>query len=258
MIGRAPETPTAKWDVLWSQVKEISLNDFDREIMLNLSRYVRFQARTVLELGCGRGILSRFALEHGAVSATLVDSSGEALRLARRVMAGLGAVEFVQADILDSRPERKFDIVLSSGVVEHFRGPALLDCLRVHADDAAELVVIVVPSTPHLNEYHCRTRRFVETTGYERPISAQRMRKLLAAAALDPVLVRRFFPLYNVSAYWTLPRTGIALLDRQLDRKFAKLDAWARKRGIRDRLIPPLRRLDPLFGGLLLAVARPR
>jgi SAM-dependent methyltransferase len=230
----------------------------DREILANLAEYIPFRGHSLLELGCGRGILSRFAMEQGAASATLVDSSGEALQLARRVLADMSPIEFVQGDLLAYRSSRKFDIVLSSGVLEHFRGQALMDCLRVHADHACGLVAIIVPTTPHANEYHCRTRRFVDVCGYERPISALRMRRLLVRAGMKPLLMRRFFPLYNVGAYWTLPRTAIGCIDRELDRKLLKLDASIAKRHIRDRVIPRLRRLDSLLGGLLLAVARPR
>jgi len=257
MSRRGPEAPPSKWDAHWSRVGVV-LDDMDREILAALAKHVPFQGYSLLELGCGRGILSRFAMEQGAASATLVDSSAEALQLARRVLAGIDPVEFVQADILGYRSSRQFDIVLSSGVLEHFRGQALMDCLRVHADHASGLVVIIVPTTPHANEYHCRTRRFVDVCGYERPISAPRMRRLMVEAGMKPVLMRRFFPLYNVGAYWTLPRTSIPSIDRRLDRTFLKLDASIAKRRLRERWIPRLRRLDPLLGGLLLAAARPR
>ena len=257
MTRRSLEPSTSKWDAHWSRVGVV-LDDMDREIFANLARYVPFRRHTLLELGCGRGILSRFAMEQGAASATLVDSSSEALQLARRVLTGMDRVEFVQDDLLAHRSHRRSDIVLSSGVLEHFRGRALMDCLRVHADHAAQMVAIIVPTTPHANEYHCRTRRFVDVCGYERPISAPRMKRLLVTAGMKPLLMRRFFPLYNVGAYWTLPRTAIGCIDRELDRQFLKLDASIAKRRLRERWIPRLRRFDSLLGGLLLAIASPR
>ena len=246
-----------KWDRIWSPLSEVTLDDLDREIWRNLSRTVPFEGRSLLELGCGRGVQSRFMLDAGAASATLVDMSAEALRLAERLFTGFDNVHFVQGDLLDYRADHPFDIVLSSGTVEHFRGEQLLQCLRVHRDHARRLVVIVVPTTPHYNEIQCRTRRFRSALGYERPISARRMRDLLLAVGLRPLLLRRFFPLYNARAYWSLPRTGAGRVDRWLDRKFAKLDQWGERRQVRQRLTVPLRRLDRIFGGLLLAVAAP-
>jgi len=245
------------WDHLWSAPQGIVVDDLDREIWRYLSAHVPFCGRSVLELGCGRGIQSRFALDAGATDVTLLDSSAQALNVARRVFAGLPQAEFVQQNLLGYRAGRRFDIVLSSGTVEHFRGEQLTRCLRVHRDHARELVAIVVPTTPHPNALQCRTRRFVETYGYERPISAHEMERLLRSVDLRPLLLRRFFPLYNLRAHWLIPRTGFPRLDRRLGRLSAKLDTWVARRGIPTRLVSPLRRFDRLLGGLLLALAAP-
>jgi SAM-dependent methyltransferase len=243
------------WDRLWRRAQDVTLDGLDLEIWRNLSAHVPFQGRSVLELGCGRAVLSRLAIDAGAASATLVDSSAEALRVARQLFAGVQAVEFVQQDLLRYRAGRQFDIVLSSGLVEHFRGDQLVQCLRAHADHARDLVAIIAPTSPHPNAVQCRRRRFVEMYGYERPISARRMASLLSQVGLRPLVLRRFFPLYNLGIRWWVPCTGNGRIARRLDRWAAKLDSWPIRRGIRDHLIPPLRRFDRILGGLLLAVA---
>lgn len=245
------------WDRLWSLLEEVVVDDLDREIWRNLSSWVDFGGCSLLELGCGRGILSRFSVAAGARSVTLVDQAPEALRLARRAFAHVSQVEFVQSDVLTYEAGEQFDIVLSSGLLEHFRGEQLLSCMKVHCKHARGMVVIVVPSTPHYNEVQCRTRRFVRTFGYERPISQRRMARLMRAVDLRPVVLKRFHPLYNLRAYWSLPRSGVGVIDRRLDRWYARLDMWAEKRRLRDQLIPRLRQFDRLLGGLLLAVGRP-
>jgi len=246
------------WDRIWSHSSGGESGDLDQEIFRVLRQGVDFTGRSVLELGCGRGTLGRFALERGAGQVTLLDRSAKALAVARKVLAGRDRVSFVQADVLSLDLGRRFDIVLSSGLLEHFRGEEQIRCLEAHADHAAEQVVIIVPATPHWNEFHCRTGRFRSTYGYERPISIRRMRALFRAAGLTPALMRRFFPLYNVGFYWSLPRTGLPPLDRFLDRKCAKLDAWATKRGIRRWVSAGLRPLERFTGGLLIAVGRPQ
>ncbi len=244
------------WDRIWAHSSGEKSGDLDEEIFRALRGSVDFTGRSLLELGCGRGTLGRFALEQGAGRVTLLDRSAEALAVARKVLAGCDQVSFVQADVLSLDLGRKFDLVLSSGLLEHFRGEEQIRCLKAHADHAAEKVVVIVPATPHWNEFHCRTGRFRATYGYERPISIRRMSALFAAAGLTPVLMRRFFPLYNVGLYWSLPRTGLPPLDRFLDRKSAKLDAWATKRGLRRLVNAALRPLEGVTGGLLIAVGR--
>jgi SAM-dependent methyltransferase len=257
MPERSGRSGRERWDGLWSAAREIVVDDLDREIWRNLSAHVTFGGRSMLELGCGRGIQSRFAAEAGASAVTLLDSSAAALSVARQVFAGVGQAEFVQQDLLSYRAGRRFDVVISSGTVEHFRGEELLQCLRVHRDHAREVVAIVVPTTPHPNAFQCRRRRFVEAYGYERPISARRMQGLLRAVKLRPLVLRRFFPLYNVRAYWFAPRTGLRRLDRRLARLAVELDQSVQRRVV-GRLMPSLRRLDRSFGGLLLAVAAPQ
>jgi 23S rRNA G2069 N7-methylase RlmK/C1962 C5-methylase RlmI len=64
--------------------------------------------------------------KHGAKKLTLVDSSKEALKLANKLFQGIDIVEFVNADILERDHKMKYDIILSSGVVERFQGENLL------------------------------------------------------------------------------------------------------------------------------------
>ena len=250
-------TDARKWDLLWSPLEEVVLGDVDREIWRNLAAHVPLRGRTLLELGCGRGIHSRLAMEAGAAAATLVDNSPEALRLARLVFQGIPGVRFVEQDLLAFHSEARFDIVFSSGTVEDFRGEELMRCLRAHRDHCRELVAIVVPCTPHYNEVHCRTRRFVRAFGYERPISVRRMGRLLRRAGLRPVVLKRFYPQYGLGAYWSVPRTGVRWMDSRLEFWLMQADVWAYQRRLPERLIRPLRRLDRLLGGLLLAVAAP-
>jgi cyclopropane fatty-acyl-phospholipid synthase-like methyltransferase len=102
-----------------------------------------------IELGSGRGDLSVLLAERGA-KATLLDASDQALVQAERRFDRLGrAAEFVQADLFDlsQRLHRRFDVALSSGVIEHFRGDRRSDAIRAHFDVLRDggLAVISVP-----------------------------------------------------------------------------------------------------------------
>ena len=251
-------TELESWDGLWQNVQDVVVDDMDREIWRNLAQHLCFQGRSVLELGCGRGVLSRFAAAAGARGITLVDNSAEALRVARGLFEGVSSVRFVHRDLLEYREAARSDIVLSSGTVEHFEGERLRQCLRVHRDHARERVVIVVPTAPHPNTLIAKTRRFRDTYGYEKPISRQRMGSLLRDVGLRPLVLHRFHPLYNMTVRWLALRTGLRTLDSVLDRGARRVQGIGRRLGVHQFSIPAMRRFDDRLGGLLLAVAAPQ
>lgn len=69
----------------------------------------------ICDLGCGLGWLSNELVKYGKV--TGVDLSPEGIRLAQERWPGVSS--FVAADILAWRPAEKFDLIVSSEVIEH-------------------------------------------------------------------------------------------------------------------------------------------
>lgn len=89
--------------------------------------------RTV-ELGSGRGDLSALLAQRGA-EVTLLDYSSAALGQAQRRFERLGLeARYEQTDLLGALEglQGKFDVALSSGVLEHFKGHARTRALRAH------------------------------------------------------------------------------------------------------------------------------
>lgn len=105
--------------------------------------------RTV-ELGSGRGDLSALLAQHGA-KVTLVDMSRAGLDQARRRFERLNlSASYVEADLLGPLDELRgrFDVALSSGVIEHFRGQDRTRSLQAHHDVLCSGGLTVV-SVPH-------------------------------------------------------------------------------------------------------------
>ena len=87
-----------------------------------------------VELGSGRGDLSVLLAERGA-RVTLLDASDKALDQARRRFDRLDLpARFARADLLGPLDlwRDRFDLALSSGVIEHFRGAERTQALRAH------------------------------------------------------------------------------------------------------------------------------
>ena len=94
----------------------------------------RIAGLRTIELGSGRGDLSALLAERGA-DVTLLDYSTAALDQARQRFERLGlGARYEQADLLGALDglRGKFDVALSSGVIEHFKGYQRTHALRAH------------------------------------------------------------------------------------------------------------------------------
>lgn len=157
--AREPNAPD--WDRLWhhqpSDAKDDQLLERERR-SLRWARIVSHLEATfgsieklrTLELGSGRGDLSALLAERGAV-VTLLDSSERALSQARQRFERRGLPgRYESADMLgalDAFRER-FDVALSSGVIEHFAGEERTCAIRAHYEvlRPGGLAIISVPN----------------------------------------------------------------------------------------------------------------
>lgn len=149
------------WDQLWrthpSDARDDALLDRERRgprwnmIVKRLeSTFGSIGGLKTIELGSGRGDLSVLLAERGA-RVTLLDASDRALALAGQRFNRLGlAATYEQADLLGTQsPLRgRFDLALSSGVIEHFKGLDRTRAIQAHYDAVRPggLALISVPN----------------------------------------------------------------------------------------------------------------
>jgi len=133
------------WEQLWRRCPSEAADDAQlaRErrsprwtaLVARLARtFGRIQGLRTIELGSGRGDLSALLAERGA-HVTLLDYSSAALDQARQRFERLGlSARYEQADLLGALEglHGEFDVALSSGVVEHFRGYERTRALQAH------------------------------------------------------------------------------------------------------------------------------
>jgi len=130
-----PDDPPAVWDQLWAhqptQSKDDALlrreacSDRWKTIVDRIEKsFGSLEGLSSIELGSGRGDFSALLAQRG-VKVTLFDASTRALDQARQRFERLGIEgQFATGDMLgDLGPwQGKFDLSLSSGVIEHFKG----------------------------------------------------------------------------------------------------------------------------------------
>jgi SAM-dependent methyltransferase len=147
-------TDEAFWRSYWASKELVRVVD-ERDTFYPLLRESAPPgARTFVELGGFPGYYAVLARRLLGLEATLVDLVLEREPLARLLAAnGLaeGDVRAVQGDLFELPSLPRFDVVFSSGLVEHFEEPERI--LAAHAGLAAPggVVVVTVPNFRGLN-----------------------------------------------------------------------------------------------------------
>jgi len=154
-------SPAEVWDRLWrhapSDARDDALLDRERRnprwalaLQRLESAYGTIRGLRTIELGSGRGDLSALLAKQGA-KVTLIDTSDHALDQARRRFERLGLhASYERADLFDLDPtkHKRFDVALSTGVIEHFEGEDRTRAVRAHLDVLRDggLAIISVPN----------------------------------------------------------------------------------------------------------------
>lgn len=193
-----PDSVTAVWDTLWHHEPTAARDDalLARErrhprwhaIRAKLTaRFGAVEGLRAVELGSGRGDLSLLLAEQGA-SVTLLDASPRALAQARkRFQRHALDAEYVEDNLLGTMEQwhGAFDVAISSGVIEHFRGPDRTRAIAAHRAVLQPRGIAVI-SVPHaccpsyrIWKAYCELRR-CWPYGFERPYSRK---ELLARGA---------------------------------------------------------------------------
>lgn len=233
---KAPKTKI--WDKTWSRSKKVNITYITQVIFDEINRYAKFCGKTTLELGCGLGRLSFLALKKGAQVVTLMDFSEEALGLAKAFFKEQGLDDktiYLKKDIRNFKTSPKYDIVFSSGVLEHFSGQDFDKVLKNHIDAAKELAIIVVPAGPSWNNVRCQQSNNKKLYGWWQPIKKQMILDSFRRIKISPerVVYRRFDFLYQ------FPFNAI-----QRNRRWYRI------------LSKILSFLDPILGGLAIIVIK--
>ena len=149
---------------------------------------------SVLELGGGNSCFLPALMQATAIDPyTLLDNSPEGMRLAReRFQPVYGdRVSYITDDVFAARLDRKYDLVFSVGLIEHFDETELKRLVGLHREWVRDggLVLIVVPTPTILYRI---TRGLAEVAGLwrfpdERPIPARRLEALLREQGLVPI-----------------------------------------------------------------------
>ena len=214
-----------------------------RFIFNRITGHVAVEGQEVLELGAGEGHLSYHALRAGARHATLVDFSDKALDRARQLLSQWPAerVSFVKSNLLDVDLGKQFDLVWSSGVVEHFAGDDLARCVERHTSHSHRHVAVCIPSDTPFNRARARDPRTHALFGFWQTIPDAQLAGLIRSQGFAIRACERFRRSYGVPLFQV--------------KGTRRIQAWFH-RSVFDFLLAPV--LPRSLGGLLLVVGQRR
>jgi len=193
------------WDKTWSSAfgyNKLSAAWHHASIFSAYTKLLdgRLSSPDILEVGAGTGELTARLVQRYGGTATLLDSSSKALKIARSVFNRKKLpVKLIKADLFKFAPRHKYDLVHSEGLIEHFLGAKQDSVIKFHKRCAKPggLVLICVPRPVW---YYKITKKICEFTrtwryGFEQPISAPQLKRLLEKNGLNVLLTmskRRF------------------------------------------------------------------
>jgi len=155
-------------------------------VRLILERNVPFNALKIAEIGCGTGTTS---LTFGLLGAsiTLLDFNRRVLGKAQDIYDLYDCkAEFIEADCMEApcaELKGKFDIVISSGLAEHFTGIDRAECIRYHRLLLKDGGVAYIGVPNKLSPFYQWVKSFRKLTGtwdleIEVPFSPQELKNL--------------------------------------------------------------------------------
>ena len=112
-------------------------------------------ARKVLDVACGTGVLFPFFLERGITDITAVDVSEGMINVARRKSGESDAIKLICADAAAYPFEGKFDSIIIYNAFPHFSDPeALVSNLVPHLEKGGLLSIAHSAGREELNAFH--------------------------------------------------------------------------------------------------------
>jgi len=113
-----------------------------------LHRWIKSGTRLrIVDLATGSGDIPRLIVDHtrkvgGKVQIDALDRQPGTLEIAKRLSAGYPEISFIEANILEWRPQERYDIALCSLVLHHFSEQDAILVLRRCQDISRNFVLV--------------------------------------------------------------------------------------------------------------------
>ena len=138
----------------------------------------------ILELGAATGLLTRTLLSVSGGKGVLVDSCEESYKKYLSTGYTGDNIEYIMEDIFELKTDRRFDIVCSFGLIEHFTDKkAVIDVHKEFLKDDGYLIILIPMDSNHSRAFFLLHPEL--NLGYRELINSTEFRNILTENGLD-------------------------------------------------------------------------
>ena len=153
--------------------------------------------KSMLELGGGSGLVAKHVAKKLEAKLTLMDNDPGAYEAFKR-FSNYG--EYLREDFFSFQTERRWDLVFSLGVIEHFQEDKRSEAIRVHQNFSTKYIFIAVPANSWLRR-NFMAKKPNTAIPFEKLYSLDELKKESREAGLKPWQSGE-----NIWAVWVLSR----------------------------------------------------
>ena len=186
---------------MWQyQYKKQSVHEFNIQTLNIIKKYCSSSMLDSIELGGGTGQLSYLLKSFEIVGQiNVVDSSPSAIRF---MLDYYNDMKLKPCDYrlhlcdifhIGGRYQNVFDMVLSSGLIEHFKGGRLREICNIHKLFSSGYIVVVVPADNEKSRTFSESAECKKKYGYQKPMTEKELDDLFVDHEFKKVHSERYY-----------------------------------------------------------------
>lgn len=188
------------WDYLWKKTRKQmqysikKANYMNQRIVKEIKKHTELNNKDCFEIGSGSGRLSWMLLKAGVRTVTLLDTSKEALEVAKSLFTEeekKTKAFFLQESIFEFLSAKKYDLVVSGATIQHFKEKEVKLILKKHLDLTKKggSCCIIFPSSNYFNVQREKTKSNRKLYGW---FDSQLEKKIHALIPVKQYVMYRF------------------------------------------------------------------